>query len=190
MSKLFRALAFALVVPFALIGMPSDASAAEDAYRLKPGDSLEVSVWREEVLDRELFVLPDGSITFPLAGRIEVEGLSTPEVEKLVADALAEYLAEPVVTVSVVATGGNRVFLVGKIANPGPVVLSGPTTISQVLSVIGAFDRFADEDEIKILRGIGKEAKYIHFDYDDLIDGENPEKASMLLEAGDVIIVP
>ena len=190
MSKLIRAFALVLVASFALAGQSTDSAAADGAYLLKPGDTLAISVWREEVLDRELIVLPDGSITFPLAGRIEVKGISTPEVEKLVADALAEYLAEPVVTVSVLETGGNRVYLVGKIANPGPVVLSGPTTISQVLSVIGAFDRFADEDEIKILRGIGKDARYIHFDYDDLIDGENPEMASMLLEAGDVIIVP
>ena len=190
MSKLFRAFALILMAPFALVSLSTTATAAEDAYRLKPGDTLEVSVWREEVLDRELIVLPDGSITFPLAGRVEVEGLSTPEVEKLISDALAEFLAEPVVTVSVLETGGNRVFLVGKIANPGVVVLNAPTTIAQVLSLIGAFDRFADEDEIKILRGVGKDAQYIHFDYDDLIDGENPEMASMLLEAGDVIIVP
>ncbi len=190
MTKSLKALACLLVAAFLCTSFPPPAAAADDAYRLKPGDTLAISVWREEVLDRELTVLPDGSITFPLAGRIEVEGLSTPEVEKLVGDALAEYLAEPVVTVGVLAVGGNRVYLVGKIANPGPVVLAGPTTIAQILSVIGAFDRFADEDEIKILRGTGENARYIHFDYDDLIDGENPQGASMLLEAGDVIVVP
>jgi len=189
-TKSLKALACLLVAPFLFASLSLPAAADDSVYRLKPGDTVAVSVWREEVLDRELTVLPDGSITFPLAGRIEVEGLSTPEVEKLVSEALAEYLAEPVVTVGVLAVGGNRVYLVGKIANPGPVILSAPTTIAQILSVIGAFDRFADEDEIKILRGIGENATYIHFDYDDLIDGENPQGASMLLQAGDVIIVP
>lgn len=190
MRHFLKAFAWLLVSPIFMGLFASAGYAADHAYKLKPGDSVAVSVWREEELDRELTVLPDGSLTFPLAGRIEVEGLSSPEVEKILVDALAEYLAEPVVTVSITSVGGNRVFLVGKIANPGPIILSGPTTIAQVLSAIGAFDRFADEDEIKILRGIGKDARYIHFDYDDLIDGENAEGASMLLEAGDVIVVP
>ena len=91
---------------------------------------------------------------------------------------------------SVTAVGGNRVYIVGKAAETGPFVMSTPTTISQILSVVGAFDRFAELDEIKILRGQGASAEYISFDYDDLVNGNNPEKATMLLQAGDVIIIP
>ena len=188
MSKLTL---LALSAVFALV-LSSKSVLADDAdgYKLLPGDSLQVSVWREEILDRELQVLPDGNITFPLAGRIQVKGLTTPQVEKMLSERLGEYLTEPVVTVSVTAVGGNRVYIVGKAAETGPFVMSTPTTISQILSVVGAFDRFAELDEIKILRGQGASAEYISFDYDDLVNGNNPEKATMLLQACDVIIIP
>lgn len=161
-----------------------------DGYKLLPGDQLQISVWREEILDRELTILPDGNITFPLAGRVHVQGLTTPQVEALLVEKLSDYLAEPVVTVSVSAVTGNRVFVVGKAAGTGPFIMSAPTTISQILSVVGAFDRFAELDEIKVLRGQGATAEYISFDYDDLVDGKNAEKATMLLQPGDVIIIP
>lgn len=166
------------------------AYAADDAYKLLPGDRLQISVWREDVLDREVVVLPDGSITFPLVGRTVVQGKSTPEVEQVIVEKLATYLAEPVVTVTVAQAAGYRVYLVGQVATPGPVVLDGPTTISQILSLAGGFGRFADLNAIRILRGVGDEAQYFSFDYDKLLSGENAAEATMLLEPGDVIIVP
>jgi len=174
------------VVALAKPGLADDA----DGYKLQPGDQLQISVWREEILDRDLSVLPDGNITFPLAGRIHVEGLTTPQVEKILHEKLVEYLAEPVVTVSVIGVDGNKVFITGKVQNTGSVVLRAPTTISQLLAVVGAFDRFAETDEIKILRGMGESAEYISFSYEDLTSGRNAEKATMLLVSGDVIIIP
>lgn len=178
--------AFLVVTVMAGPALADDA----DGYKLQPGDELQVSVWREEILDRELSVLPDGNITFPLAGRIKVEGLTTPQVEKILAERLGEYLAEPVVTVSVSSVEGNRVFITGKVENTGPFVMRAPTTISQLLSVVGAFDRFAEKDEIKILRGKGEAAAYISFSYEDLTSGKNARKATMILLPGDVIIIP
>ena len=53
-----------------------------DIYRLHQGDTVSVSVWRQDTLQKQVIVLPDGSITLPLIGRVEVAGLSTPEVEQ------------------------------------------------------------------------------------------------------------
>jgi len=181
-----------LAAAFMQLAILASSAMADDSegYKLLPGDQLQISVWREEILDRDLTILPDGNITFPLAGRIHVQGLTTPQVEGLLTDKLKEYLAEPVVTVSVTSVSGNRVYVVGKATDTGPFVMTTPTTIAQMLSVVGAFDRFAELDEIKILRGQGANAEYISFNYDDLVSGANAEKATMLLQAGDVIIIP
>ena len=168
----------------------NQAVAADDAYKLLPGDRLQISVWREDVLDREVVVLPDGSITFPLVGRLVVQGTSTPDVEQAIATELEVYLAEPVVTVTVTQAAGYRVYLVGQVENPGPIVLDGPTTIAQILSLAGGFGRFAELDEIRILRGVGEDAQYFSFDYGKLIVGEDADSATMLLQPGDVVIVP
>lgn len=161
-----------------------------DGYKLQPGDTLQISVWREDILNQEVTVLPDGNITFPLAGRIMVKGMTTPEVETQIADRLTTYLADPVVTVAVNAVGGNRVYLLGKVNLPGPYVMDGPTTVAQILSLAGGFDRFAELDQIKILRGSGSDAQFFSFDYDELASGSNAAAATMLLMPGDVIIVP
>ena len=64
---------------------------AGSAYKLRHGDALTVSVWRDEALRMQVRVLPDGSITFPLAGRVEVVGLSTSEAELRVAEKLKRF---------------------------------------------------------------------------------------------------
>jgi polysaccharide export outer membrane protein len=84
-----------------------------DIYQLHQGDKVLVSVWREDTLQREVVVLPDGSITFPLIGRIEVAGLDTTEAGRRITAKLKEYLPDPVVTVTIVATDGNRAYVMG-----------------------------------------------------------------------------
>ena len=61
-------------------------------YKLRHGDALTVAVWREEALRMEVRVLPDGSITFPLAGRVEVVGLTTPQAEELITRKIKTYM--------------------------------------------------------------------------------------------------
>ena len=68
--------------------------------------------------------------------------------------------------------------------------MDGPTTVAQILSLAGGFDRFADLEEIKILRGSGQNAQYFAFDYESMTEGQALEAATMLLQPGDVIIVP
>ena len=171
--------------------LPTSGLAAEDGgYALNPGDQLQISVWREDTLSQAVVVLPDGNITFPLAGRLKVAGLTSVQVEKSLIEKLSKFISDPVVTVQVVAVGGNRVYVIGKINQPGTYVMDAPTTISQVLSLAGGMARFADEEAIKILRGKGESAQYITFNYNDLVSGKNGVGVTFLLKAGDVVIVP
>ena len=126
---------------------------AAEPYRLRHGDTVMVSVWREEALRMEVKVLPDGRITFPLAGRIEVAGLSTSEAEARIAAKLVKFIPEVAVTVAVTGIEGSRVYVLGKVTTPGPVLLSSPnTTVLQVLSQAGGLDRFADGNSIRVTR--------------------------------------
>lgn len=172
-----------------LLMVSGTAVAATPAYQLNPGDSILVSVWREEALQKEVRVLPDGSVTLPLAGRIEVGGLGAPEVAKLIAVKLKDFLPDPNVTVVVTHIEGNRVYVLGKVPKPGPVVMAGPTTVLQALSMAGGLDKFADEGAIKVMRIKGDTQEIHKVAYKDLVSGRDMS-TNLLLKAGDTLIVP
>ena len=172
----------------AVIAFSTSAFSA-DAYKLNQGDALQISVWGEETLQKEVKVLPDGSISFPLAGRVEVAGNTTTEVEKLVTDKLKTYLPDPQVTVIVSNIEGNRAYILGKVLRTGPILLASPMTVLQALSLAGGLDKFADLDQIKVLRSVSGKQIVIPVNYDRLIKGQNLE-SNILLSTGDTILVP
>lgn len=179
---------FAIAV-ISVVAATLPAQAADDGYRLKAGDELQISVWREETLDRRVGVLPDGTITFPLAGQLPVSGLTPAEVENRIASKIKKYIPEPVVTVTVLGIAGNRVFVVGKVRQPGAFVVTGPMDIMQALTLAGGLDRFADEDSIRILRGEGADQQSFPFDYEAVLEGARPE-LNIQVQPGDTIVVP
>lgn len=163
---------------------------APGAYTLRHGDAVMVSVWRDEALRMEVRVLPDGSITFPLAGRVEVAGLSTTQAETRIAEKLKKYIPEAVVTVAITGIQGSQVYVLGKVANPGPVLLSSPNiTVLQVLSQVGGLDRFADGNAIRVLRSSPAGHEVLTVRYNDLIKGAQLE-SNVVLKPGDTILVP
>lgn len=176
-----------------LVSMSSEPVVAAEVnpniYRLHQGDSVMVSVWREETLQKQVVVLPDGSITFPLVGRVEVAGLSTPEVEWRITDKLKKYLPEPVVTVVIVGIDGNRAYVMGKVNKPGPLIISGPITVLQAISIAGGFDKFADEGGIKVIRAKSDGQEIFSVNYKDIISGSDMS-TNIQIKAGDAIVVP
>ncbi len=163
---------------------------AAEPYRLRHGDALLVSVWKDEALRMEVRVLPDGSITFPLAGRVEVAGLSTTDAEARIAARLVKFIPDVAVTVAVTGIEGSRVYVLGKVTTPGPVLLTSPnTTVLQVLSQAGGLDRFADGNGIRVLRSTAEGPKTLVVRYNDLIKG-NELQTNVVLVPGDTILVP
>jgi polysaccharide export outer membrane protein len=168
------------------------AQGVADGYALHHGDRLQVSVWKEEALNREVRVLPDGSISFPLVGRVPVAGLSTTQVEQRIREGLKRYIPEAVVSVVVLAPEGNTVYVLGKVLKPGPVPLtSADTTVLQVLSQAGGLDRFADADRITVLRKMPTDGREetIRVRYGDLLKGRALD-TNVVMRAGDTVMVP
>jgi polysaccharide export outer membrane protein len=159
-------------------------------YVLRSGDRLQISVWKEDALNREVRVLPDGSVSFPLVGRVQAAGVPASEVEKRIRDGLKTYIPEAVVTVVVLATEGNSVYVLGKVLKPGPVQLtSADTTVLQVLSQAGGLDRFADSDSIVVLRKSDGRDETLRVRYRDLLKGRALE-SNVVMRPGDTVMVP
>ena len=183
-------LVYCFVISISVFFMSSATSAESNSiYKLNQGDTLFISVFGDETLKKEVKVLPDGSISFPLVGRIEVANTSTPELEKTLTEKLKTYLADPQVSVVVTNIEGNRVYIIGKVSKPGPFILAAPTTVLQALSFAGGLDKFANLKEIKVLRKGDKGQFTIPVNYDKLINGQDLD-SNILLHTGDTILVP
>ncbi|CAI8726528.1 MULTISPECIES: polysaccharide biosynthesis/export family protein [Pseudomonas] len=175
----------------ALAILPSVARAAEeDLYLLNSGDKVEVSIWGEptEKIER-VDVLPNGYITLKLAGPVKVKGLDTAQAETIITKKLIKYYPDPVVSVVVTEAKGNVVYVQGKVLKPGKVQLTGDTNVLQLLSETGPLDKFADKDDIKVLRREGKRQKVMPVDYSALISGRDLS-TNYELKAGDTLVVP
>ena len=158
-------------------------------YKIQPGDLLEISVWREDYLEREVIVQPDGKISFPLVGTLIAAGTTVEAVQASVAERLTQYIPDPVVTVSIKEIRGNRVYVLGQVRNPGQFIMNPTVDVMQALALAGGTTTFAELNEIKILRRNGDSQELIEFRYADIARGRNLEQ-NIVLQSGDVVIVP
>ena len=160
-----------------------------EAYRILPGDVLQVSVWKEEDLNQEVIVRPDGMISFPLVGEIAAAGNSVEDLRTALSERIAKYIPDPVVTVSVVRLSGNTVYIIGKVNRPGEFQTPHHVDVIQALSMAGGTSTYAAVNKIKILRRENGKLIAIPFRYEDIEKGKNLEQ-NIILKAGDVVIVP
>jgi polysaccharide export outer membrane protein len=115
-----------------------EADEAQD-YGVGPRDSLSFTVYGEEDLSPDgLIVSQEGYISFPLTGRVHVEGLTTPEIEKKIANLLADgYIVNPQVTVSVKSFKSKKAFILGAVEKPGVYPLRGQERLLEIISIAG-----------------------------------------------------
>ena len=158
-------------------------------YLIGPNDILSIFVWKEPELTREVTVMPDGRITFPLAGEISAQGQTVSQLKKSVTQRLEKYITAPEVTVIIRESRSQTIYTLGKILRPGPYPLAPNMTVLQALSSAGGFAEWADPKNILIVRReAGKEVQ-IPFNYKELTSGQNLGQ-NILLKPGDTIVVP
>lgn len=182
-----------LALPIFLLSMQPvaamESTAADTNYFIIAGDVLHITVWKEEDLDRETLVLPDGTISFPLIGSLNVQGKTPAKVQEDIKQKLQSYIPDASVAVVVKAALGHTVSVIGQVAKPGEFVMARPLSVMQALSQAGGLTPYASEGRITILRKTNDKEISIPFPYDDVSSGHNLEK-NITLNPGDVVVVP
>ena len=167
-----------------------DAIAADEAgYAINPGDSLFISVWKEEGLSMEVLVTPDGNCTFPLIGQIKAGGRTAEAVAQEVVQRLKQFMPDPVAVVSVINISGNKFYVIGQVNSPGEYIMSTYLDVMQALSVAGGTTPFADVNDIRILRRTDDNQTALDFRYNEVVRGRNLQQ-NILLRSGDLVVVP
>jgi len=162
------------------------AHAAGD-YRLGPGDLLKISTFGYDDLATDARVSESGNITFPLIGQVRVEGLSTRELEGLIAEKLqsGSFITRAQVSVLIVEYQSQRVSVMGQVAKPGQFFLDGATRVLDLLAKAGGVSDDSAADHAVLLRHDGGSQV---IDLDALFGGDASQNPSVA--HGDTINVP
>ena len=158
-------------------------------YVIGSGDILDISVWKDEALTKQVIVLPDGKIHFPLIGEVTAGGKTVVHLREELNEKLARYVPDVSLSVIVKQAGSMLVYVIGRVNRPDRFVLNGNVDVLQALAMAGGLNPFAKKSKIKIFRKDGEETRIFAFDYDDVAKGKSPEQ-NIILRRGDVIVVP
>jgi polysaccharide export outer membrane protein len=136
-AALAAAIVLALTAPGAYAGPTPNSAPVGHQYRINPGDQLAVQVYGEQNLPTSVTVLPDGNISYPLAGRVHVAGLTIAEATAALKAALGEYILHPVVSISVTQQGQINVLVLGNVKTPGKYQLPAGGRATDAVAAAG-----------------------------------------------------
>lgn len=154
-----------------------------------PGDIFDVRVYNEEDLSAEYRVEQDGTIDFPLVGRIEVAGLDPSAISNLIRDRLreGEYLVAPHVSVRVQEYNSRRISVIGAVREPGSYTIRSRMGVVEAVSLAGGFTALANRDGTLLTRRIDGELRTFSVPVDRISSGQEPD---VTVRAGDILHVP
>ena len=160
-------------------------------YIIGPEDVLDITVWRNADLSKQVAVRPDGKISLPLIGDVVAVGKSTSQLSEAIAGKLKEFKENPQVSIIVKEVNSYAMYVLGEVAKPGKYPLKTKTTLLQAITVASGFTGTAARNKIVVFR-LGKEGEgqtKIKASYDDIVlrDGSNQ---NIELKPGDLIVVP
>lgn len=158
-----------------LQSLPPQAAAPE--YHLGPGDRLSIVVFGEDNMTGEYDIDDTGTVSVPLAGRVQVNNMTPADLEKALDQRLAKGLVtNPQVAVSVVRY--RPFYILGEVKNPGAYPYYSGATVLSAVAMAGGYTYRAKTGTIEVVRPDGTNA--------------DPKLAreEAYLQPGDIVIVP
>jgi len=159
-------------------------------YFIAVGDILEIFVWQNPDLSKDVIVGPDGKISVPLAGRIKVIGMTITQLENQLQEKLSRYVKYPQVSVMVKKISGSKILVLGEINYPGIYTYQGAINLLDVIALAGDFTEEAREDSVMVVRGIGREKTQVMRVNILALLKKGTTKSDINLEPDDVVYVP
>jgi polysaccharide biosynthesis/export protein len=202
LSRLIRALT--VVIAVAAVGLlagcqttppyppaPQSAASPDYLYKIGPGDSVNVTVWRNPELSMAVTVRPDGRITAPLIEDLPALGKDPTTLARDIENALSKYIRDPVVTVIVSGFIGpypEQIRIVGEAARPQAIPYKQGMTMLDLMIVVGGITDFADGNNASILR-TSEGGKQYNVRLKDLLK-RGDISANVDVKPGDILLIP
>lgn len=174
---------------------PPASAAAPSAprdYLIGPGDTVNVTVWRNPEVSMSVAVRPDGKITTPLVEDLTASGKTPTELARDIEKALAKFIQQPVVTVIVTSFVGpysEQIRVIGQAAKPQALAYRQGMSLMDVLIAVGGITEFAAGNRANIIRSVDGKQQQLAVRLSDLIrDGDIA--ANVAMQPGDILIIP
>ncbi len=171
---------------------PPASSLPSAEYRIGPGDSLNIFVWRNPELTVTVPVRPDGRLSIPLVEDVVAIGKTPTALAREFEQRLAKYVKEPLVTVIAEGFVGpipDQIRVIGEAAQPRALPYRADMTVLDAMIAVGGLTRYAAGNDSVIVRTVNGEQTTYSVHLSSLIrDGD--VASNVALEPGDILIIP
>ena len=174
-------------VAFAFFAAGISAANGISDYKVGPGDLLKITVYGAPDMSTEVRVAETGGITCPLIGGVQVAGLSSGEIEKLLATRYVDggFLRQPQIAVLITDFQSQKISVLGHVTKPGQYPLKGSGDVLGVIAEAGGLNALTASDRATLNRADGTQ---VQIDLDKLFDGDPSQ--NLRVGGGDRIYVP
>jgi polysaccharide export outer membrane protein len=155
---------------------------------LGSGDLVEIRVYQEADLSGTFRLAPEGTIDYPLCGKVQLKGLSSSGTADAITQCLAKgYVKNPQVSVLIREYNSQKIFVFGEVQKPGTFQFDQEMTVVQAITLAGGFTKTAAKNNTNVTRTVdGKEVK-IRVPVEDIGVGR---ERNFVLQPGDIVFVP
>ena len=165
----------------------SDAS-TKSVGALGPGDLIDIKVYQEVDLTGAYRVSSEGTIDFPLCGKVEIAGQTSSRVADMITGCLSKgFLKNPQVSVLLKESNSMKVFVFGEVQKPGTFAFDDNMSIIQAITIAGGFTKTAAKNNASVTRLVAGQERKIRVAVEDIGVGREP---NFLLKPGDIVFVP
>ena len=160
-------------------------------YIIGPEDILEITVWKNADLSKQVQVRPDGRISLPLLGDISAVAKTPVQLTEEISTGLRAFMESPTISIMVKEVNSYQIYVLGEVNKPGKYPLKSKTTLLQGITVAGGFTAMAARNKIVIFRFSkdGESLTKLKASYDDIVVRDGSSQ-NMELKPGDQIVVP
>src|SRR5262245_11777246 len=170
--------------------MNAAANFPSEAYRLEPGDAVQIRYTHHPEMTQDDLIPPDGKINAKLVGEIDVTGLTAEQLEQLLVQRTSDQLKAPEVVVSVTRFSEKLVYVGGEVARPGTFPYRRGLTPLQAVAASGGFRDTARVDSVILVRTGGSDSKFVARKLNLQTAVNDGMKEPIPLAPHDVVFVP
>ncbi len=161
----------------------------ESEYVVAPPDELSIEVKGYPEYTRTVTVRPDGKITVPGMGDLMVQGQTIPAITSAITEGVSKELAQPVVTVTLVAARSKAIYVLGEVRRPGIFPYYGDMNLIDGVASAGGTTLFANERKVRLTRASLDQPSLYKINLVKLYK-EGAAEQNMVLRDGDIVYVP